>query len=73
MNDQWTDADKAWWRLQHGTTKLVWIYERVGQKVFRRPSQTLSENLPPWVSNNRQEVNSELFGKKFTQLIIDDI
>ena len=50
----WTDTDKAAWILANGTPEYVWIYERVDDKVFKRPVPEKGKHLPPWVSTERE-------------------
>jgi len=50
----WTDTDKAAWILQNGKPEYVWIYERVDDKVFRRPAPATGKDLPPWMNKERE-------------------
>lgn len=52
----WTDAEKAQWILENGEPKIAWIFERVGDIIYKRP---MSENLPPWICTERRP-HSEL-------------
>jgi hypothetical protein len=54
----YTDEEKAWWILQNGTVNIVWIYERVGHKLYRRPRLSLDDRdkIPPWIETKRQYV-----------------
>lgn len=47
----WTDAEKAQWILENGKPEITWIFERVDDTIYKRP---MSENLPPWISRERQ-------------------
>lgn len=51
----WTDAEKAQWILENGEPEYIWIYERNGYIVYKRP-MTTSVNLPPWIDAERQVV-----------------
>lgn len=52
-----SDFDKAQWILENGPVpEIVWIYERHGDKVYRRPSIAHLGELPPWIDTRRQEV-----------------
>jgi hypothetical protein len=48
------DLDKAQWILENGKPILKWVYERVDNIVYRRPTN-MKGPLPPWVSSERQE------------------
>lgn len=50
----WTDAEKAQWILENQWDQrdITYIYERVGDQVYRRPMDT--ETLPPWMSRQRE-------------------
>ena len=52
MSEQWTDAEKAQWILENhwDESKMTYIYERVGDIVYRRPSM----HSPPWISRERE-------------------
>ena len=52
---EWTDADKAKWILEHGQPEYTWIYERVGEIVYRRPSPATGTELPPWMDRVGRE------------------
>ena len=58
MKKRWTKAEKAQWILEHGEPNFVWIYERAGTEIYRRPSRDMGVNLPPWISTNRQKIES---------------
>lgn len=52
----WTDAEKAQWILENQWNyhnDITYIYERVGDQVYRRPLDT--ETLPPWMSRQREQ------------------
>ena len=51
MNYDYTNDEKAQWILENGEPKIVWIFERVNNTIYKRP---MSENLPPWISKERQ-------------------
>lgn len=53
MSEQWTDAEKAQWILENhwNDSMMTYIYERVGETVYRRPST----HSPPWINKERQE------------------
>lgn len=57
----WNTADRAWWTLQNGKVDIVWIYERVDEKIYRRPSQKLSKNIPPWIDVQRRQLVNKLW------------
>lgn len=55
MNKEWSDLDKAQWILENGPVPdIVWIYERVGDKIYKRPFA--DPNMPPWINTRREEV-----------------
>jgi len=49
---EWSETDKALWILEHGEPDIKWIYERNGEKVYKRPINDF--RLPPWVSRERE-------------------
>lgn len=51
---EWSDTDKAQWILENGTPEFVWIYERVDNIVYRRPSPPVDGQLPPWINKQRE-------------------
>jgi hypothetical protein len=52
----WSDTDKAEWILQNGNPHIAWIFERVDEKVYRRPMAPDGEQLPPWLANKPREL-----------------
>jgi len=48
----WTDAEKAQWILENqwNHSKITYIYECVGETVYRRPSM----HSPPWIPRERE-------------------
>ena len=55
----YTDADKAEWILKHGTPKYAWIFERVGDTIYRRPMAEPGTPLPPWINVNREDITDQ--------------
>ena len=55
--ETWTDAERAQWILEHQWNELdvVYIYECVGNTVYRRPALHPDILLPPWMSKERQQ------------------
>jgi hypothetical protein len=53
-SDNWTEAEKAQWILENqwDSSAITYIYERVGDTVYRRPIEI--EVLPPWMSKDRE-------------------
>lgn len=52
---EWDDVTKAQWILENGPVpEIVWIFERVGDQVFKRPAA--NSQLPPWINTQRQQV-----------------
>mgnify|MGYP001199177120 FL=1 len=47
------DVDKAEWILKNGNVKPAWIFERVDDKVYKRPIAPDNQKLPPWMSKER--------------------
>ena len=45
--------DKAEWILKNGNVKPAWIFERVDDKVYKRPIAPDGHQLPPWMSKER--------------------
>lgn len=57
MQDQWDDVAKSQWVLENGPVPdIVWIFERAGDQVFKRPMA--HSNLPPWINTERERVLS---------------
>jgi hypothetical protein len=56
IHTEYTEADKAQWILEHGQPRFVWIYERVDDKIYRKPMSHPETNLPPWMSQQRELV-----------------
>lgn len=57
MSKEWSDIDKAQWILENGPVPdIAWIFERVGDKVYRRPMTAGINKIPPWIDTRRQEV-----------------
>jgi|TARA_B110000483_G_C18161429_1_gene529464 hypothetical protein len=48
-----TDVEKAQWILENGNYKNAWIFERVDDKVYKRPIPQDGKKLPPWLSKER--------------------
>ena len=48
-----TDVEKAQWILENGNCKTAWIFERVDDKVYKRPIPQDGKTLPPWLSKER--------------------
>lgn len=69
----WTETEKAFWILQNGDPKIAYIFERNGDKIYRRPFIEPGSKLPPWISTERQLVSSMLTGKKYDTIIFDEI
>ncbi len=53
---EYSEADKAQWILENGNPRFVWIYERVDDKIYRKPMSHPEANLPPWMSSQRELV-----------------
>ena len=70
---EWTETEKAFWILEHGEPDYVWIFERNGGIVYRRPFATPGSKLPPWVSAEREEVTDKIVGKQANLIILDDM
>lgn len=51
----WTDTDKAQWILENGKPEYVWIFERNGNQVYRRPCPPVGKDLPPWLKGLPRE------------------
>ena len=54
---EYTDAEKAAWILEHGGVEHAWIFERVGDRIYRRPMAPQDGELPPWISAERELFN----------------
>lgn len=54
MTHDWSDADKAQWYLEHGYPEIRWVRERVGDQVFKRPTNHKDGILPPWLDRNER-------------------
>ena len=71
--ESWSDEDKIEWVLANGKPRITWVYESVDQKVYRRPSRDASQNIPPWVSEERQPCFDDHFsGINYSFLIFDE-
>ena len=58
IHAEYTEADKAQWILENGTPRYVCIYERDGDKIYRKPMPHPEASLPPWMSTQRELVRS---------------
>ncbi len=58
IHTEYTEADKAQWILENGKPRFVWIYERVDDKIYRKPMSHPEASLPPWMSTQRELVRS---------------
>ena len=61
MIHEWDDTAKAQWILEHGgIPDIAWIFERVDDKVYRRPmvNSSVGAQLPPWINKERELVLS---------------
>lgn len=56
MTAHWSAFDKAEWILKNGKPDIKWVYERALDITYRRPSEHLSTNLPPWINKERQPI-----------------
>jgi hypothetical protein len=71
--DSWSEADKIEWVLANGKPRIAWVYERIDQKVYRRPSRDVSQNIPPWFSEERELCPHDHFsGINYSFLIFDE-
>jgi hypothetical protein len=70
---KWTDADKAFWILEHGEPNFAWIFERNGDTVYRRPMASPDTVLPPWISTEREEVTNKIAGRTADLIIWDEM
>ena len=52
-NTAWDDTAKAQWILENGDSSLTWIFERVGEQVYKRPMGQPGKDFPPWINTNR--------------------
>lgn len=68
----WSDADKAFWILQHGKPKFAWIFERNGNIVYRRPVPEPGTTLPPWINSDREEITNKIVGQEANSIWIDE-
>lgn len=74
MNKKWSETEKAFWILEHGEPKFAWIFERVGETVYRRPmAEPGGTNLPPWIPTEREEVTNKIVGQEANNVWIDEI
>ena len=69
----WTETEKAFWILQNGEPKVAWVFERNGDKIYRRPFADPGSKLPPWISTERELVSNMLTGKTYNSIIFDEI
>lgn len=56
---EWDDTAKAQWILENGPVPdHAWIFERVGDQVFKRPmaASDATTPLPPWINREREPV-----------------
>ena len=56
---EYTEADKAQWILENGYPKFAWIFERVGEIVYRRPMAEPGTELPPWMPTEREPLDTK--------------
>lgn len=70
---EWTETEKAFWILENGEPKVAWIFERNGQSVYKRPMAEPGNNLPPWISAEREEVTNKIVGKQADLIIMDEM
>lgn len=54
----WTEEEKAIWVLEHGEPDVAWIFERNGERLYRRPLARHGGLIPPWISLTREEVDA---------------
>lgn len=52
-NTEWDDTAKAQWILENGDRTLKWIFERVGEQVYKRPIGEPGKDFPPWINTKR--------------------
>ncbi len=55
----WTETEKALWILENGPADHVWIFERNGDIIYRRPMAGPSGKLAPWLPTEREEVTNK--------------
>ncbi len=60
---EYTEAEKAQWILENGLPKFIWIFERVGEQIYRRPMAEPGTELPPWVPTEREPLDNEGLAK----------
>ena len=53
--NEWSEVDKAQWILENGVPEYVWIFERNGEQVYKRPCPADGKVLPPWMRDLPRE------------------
>ena len=56
---EYTEADQAQWILENGHPHFIWIFERDGEQIYRRPMAEPGTELPPWVSTEREPLDNK--------------
>jgi hypothetical protein len=56
-NKVWTQEDKLQWVLENGEPVYPVVFERVGNKLYKRPCA----GSPPWVPMERVLVSEDIF------------
>lgn len=62
----WDETDKALWILENGKPEFAWIFERVGETVYKRPMAAPGTKLPPWIPTEREEITNKTV-KEFSE------
>lgn len=55
----YSESEKAFWILENGKLDHVWIFERNGDHVYRRPALGPSGKIAPWIPMEREEITNK--------------
>ena len=55
----YTESEKAFWVLENGKPDHVWIFERNGDHIYRRPMAGPSGKIAPWIPVEREEITNK--------------
>ncbi len=56
---KYTESEKAFWILENGPLDHVWLFERNGDIIYRRPGLGPSGKLAPWIPKEREEITNK--------------